>query len=72
MQLTLNDGEPGRLRDVLQQWLPAMRREAAGTELAARQLRHELHQRVALCERLIEELGGAAAATTSRTTPSTP
>ena len=39
-------------------------REAAGTELAARELRHELAMRETLCERLLAELErGVAAAT---------
>jgi hypothetical protein len=56
MQLMLSDDDAQRLRKVLQEWLPQLRREAARTELASRDLRHELHQRVELCDRLLAEL----------------
>jgi hypothetical protein len=56
MQLTLNDEEVRTLRDVLHDYLPDLRREAAGTELGARELRHELTMRESLCERLLAEL----------------
>jgi hypothetical protein len=56
MQLTLNDEEARTLLDMLRAYLPSLRRQAAGTDLPARDLRHELAQRERLCERLIGEL----------------
>jgi hypothetical protein len=56
MQLNLTNDEARMLRDVLHTYLPGLRREAAGTELAARELRHELALRETLCERLLAEL----------------
>jgi hypothetical protein len=56
MQLALSDEEARTLRDVLHDYLPDLRREAAGTDLAARELRHELAKREALCEKLLAEL----------------
>jgi hypothetical protein len=56
MQLTLSDDDVRTLRAVLEEWLPNLRREAAGTDLASRDLRHELHKRQALCERLLVDL----------------
>jgi hypothetical protein len=60
MQLTLSNEEVRVLRDILQDHLPNLRREAAGTELSARELRHELAVRETLCERLLSELGSQA------------
>jgi hypothetical protein len=56
MQLTLSDDDARTLRNLLQEHLPELRREAARTELASRDLRHELHKRLALCERLLADL----------------
>lgn len=56
MQLTLSDTEARTLQGVLHDYLPDLRREAAGTELGARELRHELALRQDLCERLLAEL----------------
>jgi hypothetical protein len=56
MQLTLSDNDARILRDLLHDYLPDLRREAAGTDLAARDLRHELAQREELCEWLLAEL----------------
>ena len=56
MQLTLSDTEARMLRAILHDYLPDLRREAAGTELGARELRHELTLREDLCERLLAEL----------------
>ena len=56
MQLTLSDQDSRMLRDILHDYLPDLRREAAGTELGARELRHELAERERLCERLLAEL----------------
>ena len=61
MQLTLTDDDAGTLRKVLEEWLPNLRREVARTELASRDLRHELHKRLAVCERLLAELERAGA-----------
>ena len=57
MQLTLSDDEVRTLRAVLEEWLPDLRRELAGTDLPARDLRHELQKRQDLCERLLATLG---------------
>ena len=56
MQLTLNNDEAHTLHDVLDAYLPDLRREAAGTDLPAREIRRELLRREELCERLIKEL----------------
>jgi hypothetical protein len=56
MQLALTDQESQTLRDILHDYLPDLRREAAGTDLASRELRHELVKREDLCERLLAEL----------------
>lgn len=61
MQLTLNKDDTRTLRDVLKAYLPDLRREAAATDLPARELRHELTGRVKLCERLLAELENLAA-----------
>jgi hypothetical protein len=60
MQLALTDHESRTLRDILHEYLPDLRREAAGTELGARELRHELVKREALCEQLLAEPERAA------------
>jgi hypothetical protein len=62
MELTLSDDDARTLRAVLDEWLPNLRRETARTDLASRDLRHELHKRQDLCERLLVELDHAAAA----------
>lgn len=64
MQLTLTAEETRTLRDILLNYLPALRRETARTELAARDLRHELTLRENLCERLLAEIEGATPAAT--------
>ena len=56
MQLTLSDDDARMLRKVLEEWLPELRREAAATDLGARDLRHELFKRQELCERLLSDL----------------
>lgn len=56
MHLTLNEEDGRVLRDILQSYLPELRRESARTELASRDLRHELAVRETLCERLLDEL----------------
>ena len=60
MQLTLSDEDATTLRNVLSDLLPGLRREAAHTDLPARELRHELIKRQELCERLISELDRTA------------
>lgn len=66
MQLTLSNDEARTLRDILHDYLPDLRREAAGTDLASRELRHELVKREELCERLLagleREVGAAPTA----------
>jgi hypothetical protein len=59
MQLVLSDDETAILRDLLADYLPALRREVARTE--QRDFRHLLVQRQDLVERLLEQLGGRAA-----------
>ena len=55
MQLLLSDDETVLLRDLLADYLPALRREAARTE--QHDLRHLMVQRQDLVERLLEQLG---------------
>ncbi len=64
MQLSLSDDDARTLRNVLNDLLPGLRREAAHTDLPARELRHELIKRQDLCERLVEELGRESGAGT--------
>ena len=54
MQLTLSSDEAITLRDLLADYLPALRREAARTE--QHDLRHLMFQRQDLVERLVDEL----------------
>ena len=54
MQLVLSDGETVLLRDLLADYLPALRREVARTE--QHELRHLMVQRQDLVERLLEDL----------------
>jgi hypothetical protein len=54
MQLTLSSDEAVLLRDLLADYLPALRREVARTE--QHELRHLMVQRQDLVERLVEEL----------------
>jgi hypothetical protein len=56
MQLTLTVDEAQTLRRVLQHYLPDLRREFAHTDIASRELRHELVRREELCERLLAAL----------------
>jgi hypothetical protein len=59
MQLTLSTEEAVLLRDLLADYLPALRREAARTE--QHDLRHLMVQRQELVERLMDELERQAA-----------
>ena len=54
MQLTLSSDDAIVLRDLLADYLPALRREVARTE--QHNLRHLMVQREDLVERLVEEL----------------
>lgn len=54
MQLLLSDDETTLLRDLLADYLPALRREVARTE--QHDLRHLMVQRQDLVERLLEQL----------------
>jgi len=56
MQLILSDDETATLRDLLADYLPALRREVARTE--RHELRHLMVQRQELVERMLEQLGG--------------
>jgi hypothetical protein len=59
MQLTLSSEEAVLLRDLLADYLPSLRREAARTE--QHDLRHLMIQRQELVERLVYELERQAA-----------
>jgi len=54
MQLVLSDAETVLLRDLLADYLPALRREVARTE--QHDLRHLLVQRQDLVEQILEQL----------------
>ena len=54
MQLVLTDQETDTLRDLLEAYLPGLRREIARTE--HHDMRHALVLREELAERLVEEL----------------
>lgn len=54
MTLDLTDDDARMLRDVLQNYLPDLKRETARTEV--KELRHALVLRQELCERLLERL----------------
>lgn len=54
MQLDLTREDAAVLHDLLQTYLPEIRREAAATDPA--DLRRQLAQRQQLCERLIHQL----------------
>jgi hypothetical protein len=56
MNLTLNPEDARTLHEIIHDYLPDLRREAAGTDLAARDLRNELTRRETLCERLLADL----------------
>ena len=54
MQLNLSDDDTALLRDLLADYLPALRREVARTE--QHELRHLMVQRQELVERLVAQL----------------
>jgi hypothetical protein len=54
MQLTLSDDDTALLRDLLADYLPALRREVARTE--QHELRHLMVQRQDLVERVLAQL----------------
>jgi hypothetical protein len=54
MMLDLSQADARMLEEVLQNYLPDLKREVARTEVKT--LRHELVQRQELCERLLERL----------------
>ena len=55
MQLVLSDAETVLLRDLLADYLPALKREVARTE--QHELRHLMVQRQDLVERVLDQLG---------------
>lgn len=55
MQLILSDDDSALLRDLLADYLPALRREVARTE--QHELRHLMVQRQELLERVLAQLG---------------
>jgi len=57
MQIQLNAEEARVLRDLLQDYLPSLKREVARTD--AKEFRHLLIQRQNLAERLLAELSSA-------------
>ena len=59
MLLELTHDEPQMLRELLQDYLPEIKREVARTDVKT--LRHELVLRQELVERLLERLAAAAA-----------
>ena len=58
MSLLLSDDDTAILRDLLADYLPALRREVARTE--QHDLRHLMVQRQELVERVLEQLGQPA------------
>lgn len=58
MQLILSDDDTALLRDLLADYLPALRREVARTE--KRELRHLMVERQELVERVLVQLGEPA------------
>jgi hypothetical protein len=60
MTLTLNDDDARTLRALLDDYLPGLKFEVARTD--ARDIRHVLVLRQALCERLLAELPSTEAA----------
>ena len=54
MMLDLTDQDARMLRELLQDYLPELKREVARTDVKT--LRHELVQRQELCERLLDRL----------------
>lgn len=58
MNITLNDEEAKTLRDFLEEYLPALKFEAARTE--TQPLRHVLYTRQTMVERLLDELRGTS------------
>ena len=58
VELTLTEEEAGTLRELLQNYLPDLRREVARTD--AHDFRHQLVARQELCERLIAQLANLA------------
>jgi hypothetical protein len=66
MQLNLSNNEALVLRGIIQDHLPNLRRELAATDLPARELRNELHQRIDLYERMLSELRAATEKVSAR------
>jgi hypothetical protein len=58
MMLDLTDEDARMLRELLQDYLPELKREVARTDVKT--LRHELVQRQELCERLLDRLAKVA------------
>lgn len=56
MQLTLSAEEAKTLHEILHDYLPDLRREAAAVDIGHRELKHELARREELCEKLIAML----------------
>ena len=64
MQLNISNEEAVALRNLLHDWLPELRREYAGTDLPARELRQELKRRIDAAEHLSSELAQSINVTT--------
>lgn len=58
MNITLSDEDAKTLRDLLEEYLPDLKFEAARTE--AKPLRHVLYTRQAMVERLLDQLRGVS------------
>jgi hypothetical protein len=56
MQLSLTEEDASTLRDLLRDVLPPLKMEVARTDIAARELLHELRHRRDVCEKVIEQL----------------
>ena len=59
MLLDLTPQDAHMLRELLQDYMPKLKREVARTDVHT--LRHEMVQRQELCERIIERLAAAEA-----------
>ncbi len=70
MMLELAPEEARLLRELLDDYLPQLRREVARTDVHT--LRHEMVQRQDLCERLLDRLAGTGDATPSTPANATP
>jgi hypothetical protein len=66
MQLTLTDEDARTLHDLLADILPELRMEAARTDLASRELLHELMHRRKVCQKAITQLAQSSCSDSTR------